>query len=65
MRHLKTTMRLTTADMAQISGMAYRTLQGTELERGEGSVQTMNRMVGTLGLKLEAVLKARAADGMV
>lgn len=51
-RHLKKTMRLTTAEMAKISGVAYRTLQDIEQERSEGSVQTMNRIFGTLGLKL-------------
>ncbi len=45
-------MRLTTAEMAKISGVAYRTLQDIEQERSEGSVQTMNRIFGTLGLKL-------------
>lgn len=51
-RHLEKTMRLTTAEMAKISGVAYRTLQDIEQERSEGSVQTMNRIFGTLGLKL-------------
>ena len=51
-RHLKKTMRLTTAEMAKLSGVAYRTLQDIEQERSEGSVQTMNRIFGTLGLKL-------------
>jgi DNA-binding XRE family transcriptional regulator len=51
-RHLKKTMRLTTVEMAKISGVAYRTLQDIEQERSEGSVQTMNRIFGMLGLKL-------------
>ena len=51
-RHLRKTMRITTAEMARISGVAYRTLQDIEQERSEGSVQTMNRVLGTLGLKL-------------
>ena len=52
LRHLRKTMRITTAEMARISGVAYRTLQDIEQERSEGSVQTMNRILGTLGLKL-------------
>jgi DNA-binding XRE family transcriptional regulator len=54
-RHLKKTMRLTTAEMAQVSGVAYRTLQDIEQGRSEGSVQTMNRVLGMLGLKLGVV----------
>ncbi|CAN5466075.1 hypothetical protein BH11PSE9_BH11PSE9_35910 [soil metagenome] len=51
-RHLKKTMRLTTVEMAKLSGVAYRTMQDIEQERSEGSVQTMNRIFGMLGLKL-------------
>ena len=51
-RHLKKTMRLTTAEMAKLSGVSYRTMQDIEQERSEGSVQTMNRIFGMLGLKL-------------
>ena len=54
-RHLKKTMRLTTAEMAKLSGVAYRTLQDIEQGRSEGSVQTMNRVFGMLGLKLGVV----------
>ncbi len=45
-------MRLTTAEMAKLSGVSHRTLQDIEQERSEGSVQTMNRILGVLGLKL-------------
>jgi DNA-binding XRE family transcriptional regulator len=55
MRHLKKTMRLTTAEMAKLSGVAHRTLQDIEQGRSEGSVQTMNRVLGMLGLKLGVV----------
>ncbi len=58
-RHLKKTMRLTTAEMAKISGVAYRTLQDIEQERSDGSVQTMIRIFGMLGLKLSVARIAR------
>lgn len=45
-------MRLTTAEMAKLSGVSYRTLQDIEQERSEGSVQIMNRIFGVLGLRL-------------
>jgi DNA-binding XRE family transcriptional regulator len=56
-RHLKKTMRLTTAELAHLCGIGYRTLQDIEQERSEGSVQTMNRIFGALGLKLGVVRK--------
>ena len=54
-RHLKKTMRLTTAELATLSGVAFRTLQDIEQERSEGSVQTMRRVFAVLGLKLGVV----------
>lgn len=60
-RHLKKTMRLTTTEMAQLSGIAFRTMQDIEQERSEGSVQTMNRIFGMLGLKL-AVAKMQPRE---
>jgi DNA-binding XRE family transcriptional regulator len=58
-RNLKKTMRLLTAEMAKLSGVAYRTIQDIEHERTEGSVQTMNRLFGMLGLKLAVARKVR------
>ena len=58
-RHLKKTMRLTTVEMAKLSGVAYRTMQDIEQERSDGSVQTMNRIFGMLGLKLSVARIAR------
>ena len=64
-RHLKKTMKLTTTEMAKLSGVAYRTMQDIEQERGTGSVQTMNRILGMLGLKLGiARISARGAESM-
>jgi DNA-binding XRE family transcriptional regulator len=58
-RHLKTTMRLTTAELAKLAGVGFRTLQDIEGERSEGSVQTMNRIFGVVGLKLGVVDRVR------
>lgn len=54
-RHLKKTMRLTTAELAELAGIGFRTLQDIEQERSEGSVQTMGRIFAVLGLKLGVV----------
>lgn len=62
-RHLKKTMRLTTAEMAKLSGIAYRTMQDIEQERSDGSVQTMSRIFGMLGLKLSVAAIARPLKG--
>ena len=58
-RHLKKTMRLTTAEMARLAGVSCRTMQDIEQERSEGTVQTMNRIFGMLGLKLTAAQAVR------
>ena len=50
--HMRRAMRLTTAEMAKLSDVSQRTLQDIEQERSEGSVQTMNRILGVLGLRL-------------
>jgi transcriptional regulator with XRE-family HTH domain len=63
-RHLKRTLRLTTAEMAKLAGVGYRTLQDIEQGRSEGSVQTMNRILGILGLKL-GVTRIRHEAGSV
>jgi DNA-binding XRE family transcriptional regulator len=57
-RHLKTTMRLTTAELAKLAGVGARTLQDIEGERSAGSVQTMNRLLGVVGLKLRVARNA-------
>jgi DNA-binding XRE family transcriptional regulator len=61
-RHLKKTMRLTTTELAKLSGVAFRTLQDIEQERSEGSVQTMSRIFAVLGLKLGVVRVSQDLD---
>lgn len=54
-RHIKTTLRLTTMELAKLSGVAHRTVQDIEQGRSEGTVQTLNRILGVLGLRLGVV----------
>jgi len=61
-RHLKKTMRITTAELARLSGISFRTLQDLEQERSEGTVQTMNRIFSVLGLKLGVVRSIPTSD---
>ncbi|MBK9440699.1 MAG: helix-turn-helix transcriptional regulator [Comamonadaceae bacterium] len=59
-RHLKMNMRITTAELARLSGVSFRTLQDIERERSEGNVQTINRILSVLGLKLGVVRIAQS-----
>ncbi|KVO62024.1 XRE family transcriptional regulator [Burkholderia ubonensis] len=56
--HLMRTMRLTSAEMAKLAGVSTKTMQDIEQGRSEGTVQTMNRIFGMLGLKLGVVRQA-------
>ncbi|QDW52180.1 helix-turn-helix domain-containing protein [Burkholderia sp. KBS0801] len=57
-RHLKKTMRLTSTEMAKLAGVSTKTIQDIEQGRSDGTVQTMNRIFGMLGLKLGVVRRA-------
>ncbi len=61
-RHLKKTLRLTSAELARLAGVSMRTLQDIEQGRSEGTVQTLNRILGVLGLRLGVVRRVRATD---
>ena len=54
-RHLKKSLRLTTTELAKLAGIAMRTLQDIEQGRSQGTVQTMNRVFGVVGLRLGVV----------
>jgi hypothetical protein len=54
-RHLKTTMRITTAELAKLARVGHRTLQDIEQGVSPGTVQTLNKVLGVLGLKLGVV----------
>ncbi len=61
-RHLKKTMHLTSTELSKLAGISLRTLQDIEREKSEGTVQTMNRVFGVLGLKLGVVRVPRDAE---
>lgn len=54
-RHIKKRMRLTSREMAVLAGVSTKTIQDIEQGRSEGTVQTMNRIFGMVGLKLAVV----------
>ncbi|CAM8626168.1 couple_hipB, transcriptional regulator, y4mF family [Burkholderiales bacterium] len=55
LRHLRSGLRMTSAELAKLAGVGHRTLQDLEQGRSEGSVQTYNRILRLLGLKLGVV----------
>lgn len=55
LRHIKTTLRLTTAELAKLSKVSFRTIQDIEQGRSTGTVQTMDKLLGVLGLRLGVV----------
>ena len=61
LRHLKRTLRLTSAELARLAGVSTKTVQDLEQGRSEGTVQTLNRILGVLGLK-PGVVKALPAE---
>ena len=61
--HMKKTLRLTSAELAKLAGISYRTLQDIEQGRSTGTVQTMNRVLGVLGLRLGVVLMPPNSPG--
>ena len=61
-RHLKRTLRLTSAELARLAGVSTKTIQDIEQGRSEGTVQTLNRILGVLGLKL-GVVRASPGEG--
>lgn len=55
--HLKRSMRLTSAELAKMAGISQKTLLDIEQGRSPGTVQTLNKILGVMGLKLGVVSK--------
>ena len=54
-RHLRTTMRITTMELAKLAKVGHRTLQDIEQGVSPGTVQTLDKVLSVLGLKLGIV----------
>jgi DNA-binding transcriptional regulator YiaG len=54
-RFIKKRLRLTTEDLAKLSGVSFRAVQNIERGVSPGTVQSVNRLLGVLGLRLGAV----------
>jgi DNA-binding XRE family transcriptional regulator len=55
LQYIKKTLRITSAELAQLARVSVKTIQDIEQGRSEGTVKTMNRIFGVLGLKLGVV----------
>jgi len=62
--HMRKTLRLTSAELAKLAGISYRTLQDIEQGRSTGTVQTMDRVLGVLGLRLGVVPALAKSTGV-
>jgi len=51
-RHVRRTLGLTTAELARLAEVGFRTLQDIEHGRTDGTVRTISRLLGVLGLGL-------------
>lgn len=54
-RFIKKGLRLTTEDLAKLSGVSFRAVQNIERGTSPGTVQSLNRIMGVLGLRLGVV----------
>lgn len=54
-RHAKKTIKITTEELAAMADVGKRTLQDIEAGLSGGTVLTMNKVLGCLGLKLGVV----------
>ncbi len=54
-RFIKKQLRLTTEDLAKLSGVSTRAVQNIERGVSPGTVQSLNRILGVLGLRLGVV----------
>jgi len=61
-RHLKRHFLITSDELARLSGVSLRAVRDIEQGRSEGTVQTVNRILGVLGLKLGVVWRYKLLD---
>jgi len=61
-RHLKRHSLITSDELARLSGVSLRAVRDIEQGRSEGTVQTVNRILGVLGLKLGVVWRYKLLD---
>jgi DNA-binding transcriptional regulator YiaG len=64
-KFIKSHLRLTTADLAKLSGVSFRAVQNIERGVSPGTVQTLNRILGVLGLRLGVVKSAEPSSGSI
>lgn len=58
-RHLKRNLLVTSDELARLAQVSVRTVRDIEQGRSLGTVQTVNRILGVVGLKLGVVRRPR------
>jgi DNA-binding XRE family transcriptional regulator len=58
-RHLKRNLLVTSEEMAKLARVSVRTVRDIEQGRSQGTVQTVNSILGVVGLKLGVVRRPR------
>lgn len=52
LRHIRTSLRLTVPEFAGLTGVSVRTIHDIEAGRSTGTVQTLENLLGVVGLRL-------------
>jgi len=56
-RERRETLKITQEDLAELSGVALRTIKAIETAKGNPTLQTINNIADVLGLELDLSLK--------
>ncbi|HAQ61528.1 TPA: transcriptional regulator [Candidatus Delongbacteria bacterium] len=56
-RERRETLKITQEDLAELSGVALRTIKAIETAKGNPTLQTINNISDVLGLELDLSLK--------
>ena len=61
--HIRTSLRLTVPEFAQLTKVSARTIKDLEAGRTTGTVQTMESLLAVVGLRLGVQSQAKAQSG--
>ena len=64
-RHIRKAMRLTVPEFSRLTGVSGRTILDIEAGRTQGTVQSLNKLLGVVGLRLgvQRIAQGEGDDG--
>lgn len=64
-RHIRKAMRLTVPEFSRLTGVSGRTILDIEAGRTSGTVQSLNKLLGVVGLRLgvQRIVRGEGDDG--